>query len=169
MARDKKPEEEFKELPIALRETIKLSEDTFRLISDEKIFPKKSRWIMSHEMSKIINRVHTAAMFANGIDVDKALEAERPILYLIRMIALALSLAWMHALDAKMSLSLDVLNTNANKYEVWGRQYLKTRHCIQDWRRADAKRYSERYGNIKTIGTRGIAAIAAKVIEGIIG
>nr|AHF24072.1 hypothetical protein [uncultured bacterium Contig643] len=169
MSRDKKPEEEKKELPKALRETIRLTQETLRLISDEKVFPKKSRWIMSHEISKIVNRVHTTAMFANGIDVDKALEAERPILYLVRMIALALTLAWMSALDAKMSLSLDVLNTNANRYLTWGRQYLKTRHYIQDWRRADINRYTEKYGRLGTLGTRGIAAVVAKLIEGILG
>ena len=169
MSRDKKPEEDQKELPIALRETIKLTEDTFRLISDENIFPKKSRWLMSHEMSKIINRVHTIVMFANGIDVDSALDAERPLLYLIRTASLAIALAWMKALDAKMSLSLDVMNTNGNKYEVWGRQYLKTRHYIQDWRRADIKRYTEKYGKLGTLGTRGLAALLSKLIEGIIG
>ena len=167
--RDKKPEEDQKELPIALRETIKLAEDTFRLISNEDIFPKKSRWIMSHDISKIINRVHTTVMFANGIDIDRALEAERPFLYLIRTLSLAIALAWMHALDAKMSLSLDVLSTNGNKYEVWGRQYLKTRHYIQDWRRADIKRYTDKYGKLSTLGTRGIAALLSKLIEGIIG
>jgi len=167
--RDKKPEEDRKELPIALRETIKLAEETYRLIGDEDIFPKKSRWIISHEISKIVNRVHTTAMFANGIDIDRALEAEKPMLYLIRMTSLALTLAWMHSLDAKMSLSLDVLNTNGNKYEVWGRQYLRTRHCIQDWRRADINRYPDRYGKLGTLGTRGIAALLSKVIEGIIG
>lgn len=169
MSRDKKPDETQKELPLALRETIKLAEDTFRQISDESIFPKKSRWIMSHEISKIINRIHTIAMFANGIDIDSALEAERPFLYLIRTTSLALVLAWMKSLDAKMSLSLDVLNTNGNKYEVWGRQYLRARHCVSDWRKADIKRYTERYGRLGTLSTRGIAALLAKLIEGIIG
>ena len=167
--RDKKPEEDKKELPIALRETIRLTEETYRLISDENTFPKKSRWIMSHEMSKIVNHIHTTAMFANGIDVDKCLEVERPLLYIIRMVSLALVLAWMSALDAKMSLSLDVLNTNGNEYEKWGRQYLKSRHYVQDWRRADIKRYTEKYGNLGALGTRGIAAVIAKVVQGIIG
>lgn len=169
MSRDKKPEEDQKELPLALRETIKLAEDTFRLISDEGIFPKKSRWLMSHEMSKIVNRIHTTAMFANGIDVDNAMDAERPLLYLIRVTSLAITLAWMKALDAKMSLSLDVMQTNANKYAVWGRQYNKTRHYIQDWRRADIRRYTDKYGKLSALDARGIAALLSKLIEGIIG
>lgn len=145
----------------AERHTIEFTVKTLQILGKEKIFPKRARWQGVYEMARIVQRVHTCVMFANGIEV------ESHKLMVDRHEAQTLALAWMYALNSKMSLAIDIFELNANALGDWADKYDEAWRCIKGWRNKDLKRYAAKYGDLTAEETERITNAARSILDDI--
>ena len=108
----------------------------------EKLFPKRSRWQFAYALMEIANSFHSTVMYANGIKVtDKALFAER-------YRAQSKGLAWLYALDAKMSAAQLCMGIDPDKLSHWAGCLVEAKTRVAAWQASDKRRYEERFGSL---------------------
>ncbi len=125
-----------------LRAADELLRETVAVTAREKVFPKRTRWQFAYELMAIANRYHTLVMYANGIEVqDHALFAKR-------YRAQTMGLAWLYALNAKMTAAQLCMGIDADLLAYWARLYVEARTRTQNWRASDRRRYEKRFGSL---------------------
>jgi len=113
-----------------------LAEYTLRLLCNEKIFPKRSRWLIAGKIADLVNDYQTAVHTANEMRVESTLA------FSFRREQQLEALAYLRALDAKVSLAHAVLHIDANRLEYWAGLMNENEKLIKAWMRSDKKRYS---------------------------
>jgi hypothetical protein len=125
-----------------------LFRETVAITAREKVFPKRTRWQFAYALMDIANNFHTEVMYANGIEVeDHELFAER-------YRAQTRGLAWLYALDAKMSAAQLCMNINADLLDYWTQLLNEAKARTSKWRSSDKSRYSKRFGSLTAEETR---------------
>ena len=75
-------------------------------LCSEKVFPRRSRWLIAKKIADLTVEFHSAVHYANGIKV--ATQGERDE----RHKAQTLALAKLYAVDAELTVAMDVLHIN---------------------------------------------------------
>lgn len=116
--------------------------ETSRVLRREKYFPKRARWQYSYALMDIANAYHSQAEFANGIEV------KTHGLMVQRYEAQSIALAWLYALDAKMSLAQKDLEIDADGLTHWTDLLIEAEKRTQNWRSSDLRRYEKQFGSL---------------------
>ena len=133
------------EKALFLRAADALFRETVSVTAREKLFPKRSRWQFAYALMDIANNFHSAVMYANGIRVEnRALFAER-------YRAQTLGLAWLYALDTKMTAAQLCMGIDADRLEYWTRLLNEAKERVSAWRAADRRRYEEKFGSLTAV------------------
>lgn len=115
---------------------------TLKLLTKEDIFPKRARWIICYDIKELVEKFHTHVMIANGIRVDCH------ELFVERYKHQALAEACLYALSAKMGLADLLYGIDIDKLEKWANEFNETDKRLKNWKNADKKRYSAKYGEL---------------------
>ena len=100
----------------------------------EKVFPKRSRWIIAKKIADLTVDFHSSVHKANGIKVVTQGERDE------RHKAQTLALANLSALDAELNLAMDVLNINPDDLGDIAELEKTCERVIQGWINAEIKR-----------------------------
>lgn len=119
-----------------------LLRETGATLSRENVFPKRTRWLYAYAIMDLVNNAHSWAMYANGIEVDTR------ELMLERYRAQTVALAWLYALNVKMSAAQIALSVPPEKCETWARLYDEARDRVLAWRSGNLRRYSAKFGGL---------------------
>ena len=101
----------------------------------EKVFPKRSRWIIAKKIADLTVDFHSSVHKANAIKVVTQVERDE------RHKAQTLALANLSALDAELNLAMDVLNINPDDLGDIAELEKTCERVIQGWINAEIKRY----------------------------
>lgn len=101
-----------------------LLRETGAILSRENVFPKRTRWLYAYAIMDLVNNAHSWAMYANGIEVDTR------GLMLERYHAQTVALAWLYALNVKMSTAQIALSVPPEKCETWAKLYDEARNRV---------------------------------------
>lgn len=110
---------------------------TLRLLCNEELFSKRSRWLLAGKLADTINDFHTAVHTANELRVTTAAEAADRHRLQTR------SLAYLYAAEAKMELAADVLQLDVDRLDHWSGMVNDEIKLLTGWMSKDAKRYSD--------------------------
>lgn len=116
--------------------------ETAAILTREKVFPKRSRWLFGQEIMRIANRYHTAVAYANGIRVTNH------ALFVQRYTAQSLAIAWLYALNVKMTAAQLCCSAPLDKFEAWSDTWAVADDMTKAWRAADVRRYEEQFGGL---------------------
>lgn len=112
-----------------------LAKAVLQKVSNEKVFPKRSRWIIAGKIADIANDFHTCVHRANEIRVIT--QAERDARHYWQTMAISN----LKTLNAKFSLAMDVLDIDPNSLREIGELEVKCKNILQGWMNSDIKRY----------------------------
>lgn len=112
-----------------------LTEAVLRKVCNEKVFPKRSRWLIAGKLADIANDFHTCVHRANEIRVTT--QAERNARHYWQTMALSNLMT----LDAKFSLAMDVLHIDPDSLREIGELEVTCKRILQAWMNSDMKRY----------------------------
>ena len=101
----------------------------------EKVFPKRSRWIIAKKIADLTVDFHSSVHKANAIKVVTQVERDE------RHKAQTLALANLSALDAELNLAMDVLNINPDDLGDIAELEKTCERVIQGWINSEIKRY----------------------------
>ena len=101
----------------------------------EKVFPKRSRWIIAKKIADLTVDFHSSVHKANAIKVVTQVERDE------RHKAQTLALANLSALDAELNLAMDVLSINPDDLGDIAELEKTCERVIQGWINAEIKRY----------------------------
>ena len=128
---------------IKYKETIKvinlandLSAYTLRLLCNENLFPKRSRWIIAGKIADLVNDFHSSIHTANEIRVSTKAEAEDRHRYQ------TLAMAQLQAIEEKIELAKAVLDFDVDRLDHWAGMWLEEEKLLRSWISKDQKRYS---------------------------
>ena len=125
-----------------LRAADKLLRETVAVTARESLFPKRTRWQFAYSIMEIVNNFHTWASYANGIAVtDHVLFAER-------YRAQSRSLAWLYALDVKMTAAQLCMDISADRLDFWAECLVEAKNRIKKWQADDRRRYEVKFGSL---------------------
>lgn len=150
--RDKSREPTSKKAPF-LRAAEQLARETLALLCREKVFPKRSRWLLGKPMADLVSAYYSEAMTANGIRVQTAAE------FVERHRHQTLAIAQLYSLNAMMGLAQAVLSINPDDLDYWATLLNEADRCTKAWMNSDEKRYGAIYGPI------GEPAISAQPVQ----
>ena len=119
----------------SLRESANLTDEIFKKLTQESIFPRRSRWVMAHKIADLANDYMDAVVEANDPKVQtKALRDRR---YTLQQIAIGK----LSALDVKLSQAVRVFNLNPDEFEVISGKINECSKLLASWVESDVKRY----------------------------
>ena len=101
----------------------------------EKVFPRRSRWLIAKKIADLTVDFHSSVHKANAIKVVTQVERDE------RHKAQTLALANLSALDAELNLAMDVLNINPDDLGDIAELEKTCERVIQGWINAEIKRY----------------------------
>ena len=114
--------------------------DTFKILKDEKIFPKSSRWLGVYEIANLLNDMHTKLLKANNIKVTNAVEWD------IRHSLQSEAYADIITIGEKFTFMSAVFEMKIDKLNKWLESKGKLQGYISAWKLSDEKRYKEKIG-----------------------
>lgn len=126
----------------AITASDRLLKETMAIMNREHVFPKRSRWQMAEPIAQIVNNYHTMIAYANGIKVLNHM------LFAERFTAQTLALAWLYALNVKMTAAQIVLDAKIDAFTNWATLFNEAERVTKAWRTADRKRYEEQFGSL---------------------
>ncbi len=142
---DKKPSAKSAVLTVSDQ----LLKETVAILCREKVFPKRSRWIIAEPIVSIVNKYHTFVSYANGIHVvDHATFAER-------YKAQTLAIAWHYALNVKMTAAQLILDAPIDAFDHWQRIWNRAKDLTYAWRNSDRKRFEEKFSSLSADELKG--------------
>ena len=104
-------------------------------LCSEKVFPRRSRWLIAKKIADLTVEFHSAVHYANGIKV--ATQGERDE----RHKAQTLALAKLYAVDAELTVAMDVLSIDPDDLGEIAELEKTCERVIQGWINAEIKRY----------------------------
>ena len=112
------------------------------MVCREKVFPKRTRWVIGGKIADIVNDYHTVVMTANGIKVTTREE------FIERHRLQTLAIAHLYALNVKMGLAQVVLSINPDGMNHWATLWNNADRCTKAWMNKDTARYTLHYGQL---------------------
>lgn len=132
----------------------RLLKETMAILNREKVFPKRSRWMFAYTIADIVNRYHTMVSYANGITVtNHGLFAER-------YIAQTLAIAWIYALNVKMTAAQICCDAPVDAFDYWANLWADAEKLTKAWRAGDKNRYEEQFGSLTADELREASAVS---------
>ena len=119
-----------------------LLQETMRIMCRENVFPKRSRWQFAGPLADLVNNYHTCIALANGIIVTNH------TLFAARYIAQTMAIAWLYALNVKMTAAQLCLEAPADRFDHWAELWNKADRTTKAWRNKDQKRYETQFGSL---------------------
>ena len=111
--------------------------NTIKLLKNEKVCPKSSRWLGADEIKTIAQRIHTEVHYANSIEVKTAREK------MDRSAAQTRAIALMKTLGEKFEFDSGLWDMDVNKLEGWLIEKGKIQAWITSWRKNEERRYKD--------------------------
>lgn len=130
----KKKRNNREETPL-LREASYLSDAIFQKLMNEKIFPKRSRWLMSGKIADMTNDFMTSVIEANDPKVQTVELRDRR--YTLQQIALGK----LSAVDVLLNAAIRRFNLPADEFEFIAEKINNCEKLIKAWVNSDEKRY----------------------------
>lgn len=131
----------------ALRLTNELTEWLLRKLCNERLFPRRSRWLMSGKIADMVYDFSAEVYFANEI---KAVTLKE---WGDRHEAITLAIARLLALDAKVNEAVRVLEINPDEMQHFGTLVNNCKAKLEAWLNSDMKRYGSPPGLIHNEGS----------------
>lgn len=101
----------------------------------EKVFPKRSRWVIAKKIADLAVDFYSAIEEANGIKVITQGERDE------RHKAQTLAMAKLKSLDGALNLAMDVLSINPDYLDEISELEKTCERVIQGWINSEIKRY----------------------------
>lgn len=114
----------------------KIVEYTLRMLCNESIFPKKSRWLMSGKIADLMNEFHQNLHIANDIYVATQEDARERHLRQTR------AYAALYTSASVMRMAQTVLQFSADKLDCWAGLCVEEIKLLKAWQKNDDRRYS---------------------------
>ena len=141
----KKPRNYKEETP-SLRESAYLCDKVLRKLMNEKVFPKRSRWLISGKIADLTNEYMAAVIEANDPKVQTTELRDRR--YTLQQIAIGK----LSALDVLLNQAKRSLGLPADELEDIAGQINNCRKLLSSWVASDLKRYGPPSGAVKYQG-----------------
>jgi hypothetical protein len=109
---------------------------TLRLLFNENVFPKKSRWLMSGKIADLMNEFHKDLHKANDTYVVTPEDAKE------RHVLQTRAYATLNASASVMRMAQLVLQFDVNRLEHWAGMCVEELRLLKAWQRNDDRRYS---------------------------
>lgn len=119
-----------------------LLKETMAILNRENVFPKRSRWMFAYKIADIVNDYHTMIAYANGIEVKSH------DLFAERHKAQTLAVAWLYALNVKMTAAQICCDAPVDAFTHWSNLWVDAEKLTKAWRSSDVRRYSEQFGSL---------------------
>ncbi len=110
------------------------------MLCRDKVFPKRSRWILGTEIRSVALRLLTEVISGNETPVKTRQE------FLDRHQHFTKAVGLLGALDANVELARDVLEINADKFDHWAGLWNAADRAVKAQLNSDTKRYETIYG-----------------------
>lgn len=114
----------------------KIVEYTLRMLCNESIFPKKSRWLMSGKIADLMNEFHQNLHIANDIYVATSEDARERHLRQTR------AYAALYTSASVMRMAQTVLQFSVDKLDCWAGLCVEEIKLLKAWQKNDDRRYS---------------------------
>lgn len=109
---------------------------TLRMVCNENIFPKKSRWVIAGKIADLINEFHQNLHIANDIFVNAPEDARE------RHLRQTVAHATLYTSASVMRMAQAVFKFDANKLDHWAGMCVEELKLLKAWQKNDDKRYS---------------------------
>lgn len=109
--------------------------ETTRLVSNEKVFPKRGRWVAAYDILQAARDFYRHVNRANGIEVrlyEEAVERHKEQ---------TKALASLEDLDELVEFAQEALSINPDYFTTWANLFNEAKRTVQRWQRSDEKRY----------------------------
>ncbi|MBR3278700.1 MAG: hypothetical protein IKG01_07400 [Lachnospiraceae bacterium] len=128
----------------SLRESAYLVERILRKLCQEKVFPKRSRWVIAQKIADTANEYLTAVIEANDPKVQTEELRER------RFTLQQIALGKLSALDVLINMAIRVLSLKPENFKDIADRIITCEKLLKAWIASDEKRYgppsgAERY------------------------
>lgn len=143
MPRDPKHNTSKNEKTPLERKSIELTDHLFRKLCNEKVFPRRSRWLFAGKLADLANDYMNCVDRANEIRV--LTQTERNARHYWQTMALAN----LQTLDARVNQAGRVLQIDANVMEYYAGLVNECSRLIQAWMTSDEKKYGPPSNTIK--------------------
>jgi hypothetical protein len=109
---------------------------TLRMLCNEKVFPKKSRWLLSGKIADLMNDFMIAVHRANDIFVETQEDAQ------LRHVFQTKAYSALYTAASVMRVAQTVLQFDMDKLDYWSGMCLDELKLLKAWQRNDDKRYA---------------------------
>ena len=114
-----------------------LARYTTSICSNEKIFPKRDRWIITNRIATIALTIMEEVDTANSIYVSTKGD------YDLRRRSQTIALSYTARLLGLMELAYLKYSIDSKRIRYWTQLVIDTRELIKKWRKSDADRYKK--------------------------
>lgn len=119
-----------------------LLKETYAILNRERVFPKRVRRQHEPYIIQAVQLYHTYVAVAQGVRV------ENHGLFADRYNFQTLAIAWLYALNVKMTAAKECLDAPAEAFTHWGDLYDAARDATYAWRNKNKKDYESRFGSL---------------------
>lgn len=112
-----------------------LARHTMQLCSNEKIFPKRDRWILS---SRIMD---TALAIMENVDFANDIQAVTPVDFALRRKSQTIALASTAKMIGLIDLAYTRYGIEGSRVSYWVGLVLEVRELVKKWRQSDKTRF----------------------------
>ena len=117
--------------------SLELAKYTLRICSNEKVFPKKQRWIMTQKMVNECLEVLCCVRRANSVFVKTAED------FSYRRAQQVLARAHLSAFTTLADLSYNAFSIESHRVEHWSKLIAETDDKLTAWMKSDLTRYEK--------------------------
>ena len=110
---------------------------TLRLLCNDKIFPRRSRWLTADKIADVANDFHTFVNMANEIRPTTREEAD------VRHQYQTLAMSALQTLDSKMELAAEIYQIDIDRLEYWAKMWNEEEKLLSSWISKDKRRYAD--------------------------
>ena len=114
-----------------------LANYTTTICSNEKIFPKRDRWILTNRIVNTVLTIMEEVDTANDIYVSTKVDFD------LRRTSQTIALSYTARLLGLMQLAYEKYNIEDKRIKYWTQLVVDTRELIKKWRQSDSNRYKK--------------------------
>lgn len=114
-----------------------LANYTTTICSNEKIFPKRDRWILTNRIVNTVLTIMEEVDTANDIYVSTKVDFD------LRRTSQTIALSYTARLLGLMQLAYEKYNIEDKRIKHWTQLVVDTRELIKKWRQSDSNRYKK--------------------------
>lgn len=114
-----------------------LANYTTTICSNEKIFPKRERWMLTNRIVNTVLTIMEEVDTANDIYVSTKVDFD------LRRTSQTIALSYTARLLGLMQLAYEKYNIEDKRIKYWTQLVVDTRELIKKWRQSDSNRYKK--------------------------